>query len=511
MDKLVKSLITACKILSLSFVLILLAGISQITYAQVASINWDTPINISRTPNSTSTDPFLLADPGGRFHLFWAEKASDGAGNVPDTIMYSAWDGRNWTNPIDIHYSPPSHGNQIANYPHAVIDDEGTIHLIWLTQPNFPNYAVYYSRVYAPQAGSVNAWTPPVALASDLTGTNYSIDLKLDNQQCIHVIYSRVPAGDTPPELRATSYIRSSDSGLSWSEPLDIFTVSVPTNGTSNTRLLIDDKDHVYASWSVWNLSGNGQAIHFSRSLDGGSTWETPILLSERIGNEYERDWNNMASLGEDRIVSMWEGGYRAYRHVQYSSDNGITWSEPVDIFPGLIGENGFAEFVRDGSGNLHVFLSQRSREGNFLSTGKGLWHSVWEEDRGWRDAILTGGDQDMLNPKIAIVNGNQIAVTWYTSPDYEIIVRTGHLTEIPEIQPQPWPDFQPEQIDPPMTSLPDTPLFTSTAEPQKGTPQFETTEIGGVTNPASTIFLGILPSILFVGIGIAVYRRRQR
>jgi hypothetical protein len=482
----------------------------QIALAQTASINWNAPINISRSPNMTSTDPFVVGDPAGLVHLFWAEKVSDAPGNVPDTVMYAIWDGRNWSQPIDIHYSPPSHGNQVVAFPQAVIDGNGIIHLIWLTQPNFPNYSLFYSQSHSNETMTPNGWSSPVAIAEDLTGTNYALDIKVDSQQHLHVIYARVPAGDAPPELRATAYIRSTDAGITWSDSIDIYTVSVPSNGTSNTRLLVDEAGNVFASWSEWNRSGNGQAIGFARSMDNGLTWDAPINLTVRAGGEYERDWNNMAHLGNNTIVTFWEGGWRAYRHAQYSFDNGRTWTEPVDIFPGLIGENGFVEFARDGDGNLHLFYAQRTREGNMLRSGEGLWHSIWEGGTRWRDPISSGGNTGYLNPKVAIINGNNVVATWYTSPEFEIWVMTGSIIGVTQTPPRPWERVA---LEPETTSVPTYEISPFTPTPEQSDPVFDTGPISRYSNghPGVAIMLGIFPSIIFVGIILMIIKLRQR
>jgi hypothetical protein len=70
-----------------------------------------------------------------------------------------------------------------------------------------------------------------------------------------------------------------------------------------------------------------------------------------------------------------------------YSYDGGVTWSEPIDTFPWLIGENGFVEFAYDSNNSLHLFVAQRVREG-YSERGDriGLWHSVWEGGTRWRE-----------------------------------------------------------------------------------------------------------------------------
>jgi hypothetical protein len=479
--------------------------------AQTSEIIWSRVINISNSPDFTSTDPFLLADPAGKAHLFWAEKVSNDPGNQPDTIMYAVWDGTTWSSPIDIIFSPPATGNLFTIFPHAVLDDIGQIHLFWIAQPNFPNYTLYHSYAYASEAYSARAWSAPRVISEDLTGSKYSIHIASRPNGELHVVHARVRTGFMPPEDRAVTYLRSDDRGVSWSEPVDIWSVPDPERGASDTRMLLDDPGKVYITWTEWDGTGNGQAVYFARSLDNGKSWDRPVMLSERVGDEYERDWAQLALLGEDQLVVMWEGGFRAYRHAMYSNDGGASWSDPIDTFPWLIGENGFVEFAYDSTGKLHLFIAQRVREG-YIERGSrmGLWHSVWEGGRRWREPVYVshGGEaENMTNPKVAIVQGNKIVAVWYRSHIYEIIVMTGTIPSAHPVPPVPW--------DLPPTSVVPTPFPTATILPTEtiNTPppvQIDTTRPSTAsTSPGPYILLGSLP--VFVIVMIVFYRNSRK
>lgn len=477
--------------------------------AQTDEITWDPPINLSNS-EPTSTDPFLLADPAGVAHLFWAEKAGPQEGNQADTIMYTSWDGITWTRPVDIFFTPEDEGNPKATHPRAVLDENGRIHLVWMTEPNAPNNAVKYSSANAWEAGSASAWQPSVTLAADLTGQKYSIDIGYNPQQGLHLLYARGTGAASGG--RSVAYMRSMDGGETWTEPVDIYRISDLKRGASDTRLLLEPPNRIYASWTEWDDSGNGQAIVFTRSLDNGATWERARPLDVTIGLEYERDWNNMALIGDGQIVSIWEGGWRAYRGAMYSYDAGVTWTEPIDVFPWLIGDNGSVEFVRDSNNVLHVFLANRVREGN-LNRGEraGLWHSVWEGGTRWREpnlASLRGNDENMTNPKVTIVNGNRIVAAWYRSQVFEIIVMTGRIENAPEIPSSAW-----------VTPTPPLPAGTpvETATPQvaesAGATAIPTNFSNPVVpnNPGSKVLLGLLPSILVVTSIVIIWQRKIR
>jgi len=484
--------------------------------AQSDEILWGNQVNISNSPDETSVDPFLLADPAGVVHLFWAEKVGFSTSNQPDTLLYSQLKGDVWSKPVDLFFAPPSEGTPQINYPHAVIDQTGRIHLIWLSEPNFPNYALNYSSARADQADKVQAWTPKKILADDLTGALYSIHIAYAPPNTLHVIFGRGAQGENPQNDRTVAYMRSTDLGKSWSEPKDIFTVPVLSWGASTTRLLFEAPSNVYAAWSVWDETGIGRRIYFARSLDSGLTWEEPIMLTEKIEGEFERNWSSLALLGPHHIMALWEGGYRAYRHAQYSTDGGQTWSEPVDTFPYLIGDNGFVEYVRDSNDTLHAFLAQRVREGSTASsaiTTEALWHSVWEGGDRWRDptlATLRGDILHMTNPKAVIVNGNRVVVTWYQSQIFDVYAMSGVIRNAPEIPSIAWAPPQLDQTQAPSPPPTTEPPILQTLKPLQETPQI-LDKSNPTLNPGSNLLLSLIPAVLVVLFIAAVFLIRSR
>lgn len=486
------------------------------TGAQSGEIIWSEPVNISNSPALTSTDPFLLADPAGGAHLFWAERADTGASLVPDTLMYSYWDGETWSRPVDIFFSPASDGNPLIGYPHAVMDENGRIHLFWLSEPNFPYYALNYSSVEAGQARFVSAWEPPVRLAEDLSGTKYSFHVAYSPPETLDVIYSSGAQGDNPKEDRTVQYIRSTDLGETWSEPVILFTSPVLQWGTSDTRIISTPPGNLFASWTLWAEGGNGYQIYFTRSKDNGLTWETPLVLAEKREDEYERDWNNLAPLDDNLLMAMWEGGWRAYRQAQYSLDGGATWSEPIDTFPRLIGDNGFVEFARDSSGTWHSFVANRLREGSeegIIPNDVSLWHSVWQGGTSWSDptqAITGVPAEAMTNPKVAIVNGNRIVATWYGSQIYEIYVATGIIPDAPALPPETrdasavYPTNVPEETMP-------SPAVLETAQPTP-TPVIVKTESPAPDTSTFNMMYGVASSLIIclVMFVIVIFRGRH-
>ncbi len=489
---------------------------TQATQSQPMTVTDITIMNLSNTPTS-SVDPFLITDRTGVTHLFWSEDVGGrvvmGGTTAGNTIMYTYWDGVSWSQPNDILLTPrdPLGGfdDPKAWQPEAIIDDYGTIHLIWLGQ--YPD-KLFYSNAPVASAANSQAWSEPIVLANNSTGTQYSIDIEyVPTTNALHVVFARGHwedqyAGSDP---RAITYISSTDRGANWSEPVDIAFTPDPERGYSNVRLLFAPEARLFASWTEWDQTGNGQAVWVARSLDNGRTWNSPIRLAERQGDEYERDWTKLAWLGGDQLVATWEGGFRAYRHFMYSDDAGQTWSEPQDTFYWLIGENGFAEFARDGADNVHFFIAQRIREGTIGRLGDlGLWHSTWQANGEWSDTQLLGGPNGMVNPRVVIASGNQIIAAWYDSAVGEIIALTGHLENVPMLAPQAWLTEEPSPNLPEETILNQEVITPTSPAPSPQQPLSASLVDSSSKDPinlGSSIWFGALPVSILISILLAI------
>jgi hypothetical protein len=310
--------------------------------------------------------------------------------------------------------------------------------------------------------------------------------------------------------------MRSNDLGQTWSEPYVLFTSPVLMWGTSDTRLIFDPPSNLYASWTLWDDDGNGYRVYFIRSVDNGETWGEPVILTENRGDEYERDWNNLVPLDNNLLMAMWEGGWRAYRQAQYSIDNGVTWSEAIDTFPRLIGDNGFVEFARDSNGTWHSFVANRPREGieaGSISNDVSLWHSVWQGGTSWSEptqAITGEPAKAMTNPKVTIVNGNRIVAAWYGSQIYEIYVASGVIQGAPALAPSPW-DASAVYPTNSATEIRPAPVMIETAQP---TPTRLIAKTGNQMQDtaAFNILFGVISSLIVsvMMVVIVIFRGRH-
>lgn len=480
------------------------------------AVNCLPPVNISQSPGYSSVDPFMLTDQAGNVHLFWGERITgkpDEPPNMPDAVMHSFWNGTIWSEPQDLFLSPPEYANKRINAIRGVIDDNGTIHLTWIG----PDNTFFYSSAHASHADQFTAWQTPQIIAFDQSAAQYSADIGYSSPNTLHIVYGQ----DTDSNQNIV-HIRSEDGGQTWSTPQIIYTVPYLDRGASNIRVWVTNPDTLFATWTEWDISGNGQAVFVSRSLDNGKSWQPPIMLAERQGFEYERDWTTLAPLGDDEYVIFWEGGYRAYRQAQYSYDGGVTWSPPIDTLDWLIADNGFAEFVRDGAERLHLFVFQRVREGNedrndYGEESNGLWHSVWEGGTQWRQPEMIGEPNGGNFATVAIRGGNQLFAAWFSYIDLEVSVIQCELYDTPAVPFQPWAEIPPLPVSNPSGTPNIVIAATATASPTPTALPINSSNSFPLTpemtsSPGNTILVGILPvfAIIVLIVVFNIQKRRQ-
>jgi hypothetical protein len=383
----------------------------QKSQAQSDVGDWTDFENISNTPTA-STYPCIASDPYGNIHVFWSEDVGgreenpvldpnslpelDSYGNpinyltnIGNSLFYTRWDGKHWSNPVDIQYN----GLGSILYPRAVTDHQGLIHLIWSTSIG-NNIFLYYSRAPVDRAGSAEAWAQPVLLTDNIVSSNYSFDIAADPSGNIYVLYSQLGLDS------GVNFIKSFNSGLTWSEPVSLFNTSDPTGsqeGISPLRIISDTRGWLHATWTRYGSDGNGKAIYYSQSRDSGMSWSEPFEVAEWQPGWYEVDWLSAGILGNE-IHLVWEGSSRVAALMErISYDNGQTWANSNQILPDLVGENGFADLITDIANRMHLLVVKRADAG---SLSNGIWYTTLEQDH-WLSPVLLGVNRPDLYDQI--------------------------------------------------------------------------------------------------------------
>ncbi len=389
-------------------------------------ITWSTPINLSRSPQS-SDHPAVVADGYGHVHVFWAEDVG-GSPLAPDdlptpgnAITHCEWDGHRWSSAVDVLTVP---FDTVASFPAVDLDRENRLHLVWLGQQ-----AVYYSSAPAEAASSAHAWSDPVVVTAGTLLTPWAVSIAVDSAFTLHVILADNRFGGSVYALRST------DGGITWEPPIEIFRPSDSMEiGAAHVQLKVDHDDRLYATWQTQQEENYGQAVYFARSSDRGVSWENPIRLAYRNPGETFTEWLSLAIRQTGEIHAFYVDGWHTGRWHRISDDGGETWSEPQHFITDLQGINGFMAPVIDGAGRLHLVINMRTFEGQAV----GIYIAHWLEDN-WSAVRIV----DTTSPAApsahraaaALRLGNEIHVVYVQLRGAEIWHVSG---EISNLAPQP-------------------------------------------------------------------------
>jgi len=366
---------------------------------------WSEPQPIS-LPTEHGSSPTLAVDSRGVVHAFWSTKPVDAEG-APWAIAYARLENGLWSQPIDIFLSP---GNRDALFPRALVDDAGRLHLVWSAPGQGTFGPLYHSWAPVDQAGSLQAWQPPVELAS---GT-YQSDLRLAADGTLHLVYASVMDG------AGICHRASSNQGDSWSEPTCIERSYVLRDDEHEVRprLAIDSQNTLHAVWMLDDsspgslLAYSGRAVYYARSETGGLDWSSPMVVDEIDGRgTYDRqidglqpEWGNIVVDGSDRVHIVWVGRPDMQRYHQWSEDGGETWTPRQVVIPSG-GYNNWQGIAVDGDGAVHLVWPSLN----------GLEYTTWSE--GSWSPVVPVAEQRLVgaahHAQAVVALGNQLHVVW--------------------------------------------------------------------------------------------------
>jgi hypothetical protein len=133
---------------------------------------------------------------------------------------------------------------------------------------------------------------------------------------------------------------RSTDGGETWSEPTALIRDTDPTVGDDKESITADPEHsrYVYAVWDRVQFDPTftiflGQPTWFSRTTDGGETWE-PARIIYDPGSNGGTIANQIAVLPNGALLDLFVLFLPTEIQIDviYSFDKGRTWSQPVVI-----------------------------------------------------------------------------------------------------------------------------------------------------------------------------------
>jgi hypothetical protein len=398
--------------------------------AQGAGISWGEPVNLSNSVTS-STYPTIVSDPFGHVHVFWGEDYKGQPVNLENpveistTIMYSQWDGKSWSSPIDLFFTLAG----TYNFPSAALDSSNVLHLVWQSYDG-----IYYSSVPVQDAGDVKAWNKAQNIAH-FRGSGPFI--YASSNGLLHIVFSAWENAETGESDRNIYYMNSNDGGNFWPTPIKISAIPEDSNTfASYPEILADPQGRLHISWYQAEPPNYiGTSILYSKSLDNGISWSYPKELGHISTNEKWATSPELAMLPSGELHIIWVCGEGSGRCHRFSKDGGDTWSDTSREFSDMISLAGHDTLVIDGDGILYWILQLRYPEAIYYSFWNG---NEWSPLQVVNDGALAQGHY----LRASIRCGNQIGLVLVDQVQKEIWYIPGttsakYITPLPIVTPQ--------------------------------------------------------------------------
>jgi hypothetical protein len=189
-------------------------------------------------------------------------------------------------------------------------------------------------------------------------------DVVMDNYGILHMVYA---------ENQNAFYIRSTDNGATFSSPVKVNLSGTVENkmGERGPKISVSSDGVIHVAWMDQWSSGVKVYARYTRSTDGGKTFENPKSLSSNPGV----DGVTIAAGAKNHVVVFWHtmvplkspAPQATWLHISRSDDNGVSFSADTNVV--ISNHSGLAcsmcmtraRFGIDGK----VYLAFRSAEDN--------------------------------------------------------------------------------------------------------------------------------------------------
>ena len=218
---------------------------------------------------------------------------------------------------------------------------------------------------------------------------------------------------------------RSTDGGLTWRRPVTLIDEDSTFNFNDKNSITADpfDSRYVYAIWDRSRFPSDKREMHsiagfprsvrsdamFSRTTDGGQTWETPRAIFAPKANQFGIG-HQIVVLSDGTLLDSFmlfhgSGSNKKGQEVavMISKDHGATWSKPITVAKALPG------FVADPDDGTPL------RTGDIIpdigAGPDGSVYVVWQDSRfgtgGSAIVLSSSTDGGVTWSEPAVVNGD--------------------------------------------------------------------------------------------------------
>jgi hypothetical protein len=377
----------------------------------------------------TDWAPFILPMPDGGAWVFFSAQAKLPNPQDPNTPLLGT------RKLYASHFDPTSgtwqpatalSGGQIQFGASAVVDAQGTIHLVYTDRADAQgtSFGTLVYRKSTPQGG----WTNPVPVAPDpAAGHQLSADLALDGQGGLHVAWQDQRKVSQDQRTGANAQASNADvfeSDLqpdgTWSAPVQMNSRPDATTNASRPQIAVDG-DRLVAVWSVYDqangLNSAARVEWSARPLAKAAGWAQPQTLFSRDGAQIGGRFLDLAPDPTGGVAIVY--GRRTQTnsstsntlYLQKLAAAATEWSQPIALVSGPRGS--YPKLAVGGDGTVYVIynLSTSTVHVGAVALAPG-------QTRASDEVTVTAGEEGAQGiPALAVDRNNAVWIVYMHEP----------------------------------------------------------------------------------------------
>jgi hypothetical protein len=303
---------------------ILVASIAMFAFTAHAQVVFS-PAKVISNPSDNSFADQIAIDSKGNINVVWLERTSPTYPYSQIVFFSRSSDGGvTFSSPVSI-----SHAGSSAGFARVAVAPNGSIYVLWSD-----NSLGYYAEFFSRSTDGGTTFSAPQQLSN--AGGNVLIGkMIVGSSGNIDVSWN-----ENSPSYYAVFFSHSTDGGTNFSSPIN---VSNNPLGSYTSDMSVDSSGNIYLAWvaqSAFVFNGvtyQGNALFFSGSVDGGTTFSSPTHISGFNGPNAQFFGFQVAADSMNNISVLWQ--LQTYSPVDlwysYSTDSGATFKS-AELQPGF-------------------------------------------------------------------------------------------------------------------------------------------------------------------------------